>query len=146
MSDFFLYTQKKTSCFHFLKNTVLYKNIFHLFKGRLETSLLWDFIWVYERIRKSNSWASSRVSLYQAWRAVSVKAPGEILATLRSPPRGWFALPLLKLRDSHIYYYCGFSFPLPHLTRADFVFYPAPSRALPSRGPVFFTHSHPINW
>lgn len=72
--DLFTYLEN-TSYFHFLKKSILSKYTFYSFKGRLETSLLWDLILVCERIKKSNSWAGTRVSLYKAWRADSIKTP-----------------------------------------------------------------------
>lgn len=72
--DLFIYLEN-ASYFYFLKNSILSKNTFYPFKGRLETSLLWDLILVCERIQKSNFWASTRVSLYKAWRTDSIKTP-----------------------------------------------------------------------
>lgn len=72
--DLFIYPEN-ASYFYFLKNSILSKNTFYPFKGRLETSLLWDLILVCERIQKSNFWASTRVSLYKAWRTDSIKTP-----------------------------------------------------------------------
>lgn len=46
MSDLFIYPENMNYFNFFFLNSLLSKNSFHLFKGRLETSLLWDLIFL----------------------------------------------------------------------------------------------------